>query len=65
MMAACRKLYEYSFFVTKIRESIKGGLDLKAAMDKDIEDCIDSDILKEFLLKHRGEMEQLILEKRQ
>ena len=61
MMVACRKLYEYSFFVAKIREYIKSGLDLKAAMDKDIEDCIDSDILKEFLLKHRGEVKQMIL----
>lgn len=61
LMVACRKLYEYSFFVAKIREYIKGGLDLKAAMDKGIQDCIDSDILKEFLLKHRGEVKQMIL----
>ena len=34
---------------------------LGAAMDQAIEDCIRSDILKEFLLKHRGEVKQVIL----
>ena len=30
-------------------------------MDQAIEDCIRFDILKEFLLKHRGEVKQVIL----
>lgn len=61
LMKACRKLYEYSVFVEAIRRRLSTGLKLRAAMDLAIEDCIHSDILKEFLLKHRGEVRQMIL----
>ena len=37
------------------------GMKLGAAMDQAIEDCIRLDILKELLLKHRGEVKQVIL----
>ena len=61
LMEACRKLYEYSCFVETIRDYLNTGMKLGAAMDQSIEDCIRSDILKEFLLKHRGEVKQVIL----
>ena len=61
LMEACRKLYEYSCFVETIRDYLNTGMKLGAAMDQAIEDCIRSDILKEFLLKHRGEVKQVIL----
>ena len=61
LMEACRKLYEYSRFVETIRGYLNTGMKLGAAMDQSIKDCIRSDILKEFLLKHRGEVKQVIL----
>ena len=61
LMEACRKLYEYSRFVETIRDYLNTGMKLGAAMDQSIKDCIRSDILKEFLLKHRGEVKQVIL----
>ena len=61
LMEACRKLYEYSRFVETIRGYLNTGMKLGAAMDQAIEDCIRFDILKEFLLKHRGEVKQVIL----
>ena len=61
LMEACRKLYEYSRFVESIREHLNTGMKLGAAMDQAIEDCIRFDILKEFLLKHQGEVKQVIL----
>ena len=61
LMEACRKLYEYSRFVESIREHLNTGMKLGAAMDQAIEDCIRLDILKELLLKHRGEVKQVIL----
>ena len=61
LMEACRNLYEYSRFVETIRGYLNTGMKLGAAMDQSIEDCIRSDILKEFLLKHRGEVKQVIL----
>ena len=61
LMKACRKLYEYSYFVGKVREHLNEGLTLNAAIDSGIQECIRSDILKPFLLKHRGEVKQVIL----
>ena len=61
LMEACRKLYEYSRFVETIRGYLGTGMKLEAAMDQAIEDCIRLDILKELLLKHRGEVKQMIL----
>ena len=61
LMKACRKLYEYSYFVEKVREYLNEGLTLNAAIDSGIQECIRSDILKPFLLKHRGEVKQVIL----
>ena len=61
LMEACRKLYEYSRFVESIRVYLNTGMKLGAAMDQAIEDCIRLDILKELLLKHRGEVKQVIL----
>ena len=61
LMNACRKLYEYSYFVEKVREYLNEGLTLNAAIDSGIQECIRSDILKPFLLKHRGEVKQVIL----
>ena len=61
LMNACRKLYEYSYVVEKVREYLNEGLTLNAAIDSGIQECIRSDILKPFLLKHRGEVKQVIL----
>ena len=61
LMKACRKLYEYSYFVGRVREYLNEGLTLNAAIDSGIQECIRSDILKPFLLKHRGEVKQVIL----
>ena len=61
LMKACQKLYEYSYFVEKVREYLNEGLTLNAAIDSGIQECIRSDILKPFLLKHRGEVKQVIL----
>ena len=61
LMNACRKLYEYSYFVEKVREYLNEGLTLNAAIDSGIQECIRSDILKPFLLKHRREVKQVIL----
>ena len=61
LMEACRKLYEYAWLVEKIREHLKAGLELEAAMERAIQESIDSGILRDFLLKHRGEVKQVIL----
>ncbi len=61
LMAACRKLYEYSYFVEKVREFLKKGLTREAAVDQAVEDCIKADILRDFLSLHRAEVKDVIL----
>ena len=61
LMKACRKLYEYACLVEKVREYLSQGLKLEPAVDKAVQYCIEADILKEFLLKHRAEVKQVIL----
>ena len=61
LMAACRKLYEYSYFVEKVREFLRNGLTRDAAIDLAAEHCIETDILKNFLIRHRAEVKQVIL----
>ena len=61
LMEACRKLHEYAYFVEKVREYLKEGLTLEASIDQAVVHCINENILKEFLEKHRGEVKNVIL----
>lgn len=61
MMKSCRKLYEYAFLINAVRSRLNEGLHLEAAVDQAVEDCIQNDILKSFLLKHREEVREMIL----
>ncbi len=62
LMESCRKLYEYAWLVERVREKLRSGLKLRAAVDRAVEDAIGNGILKEFLLKHRREVMEMILE---
>ena len=61
MMKSCRKLYEYAFLINAVRSRLNEGLHLEAAVDQAVEDCIQHDVLKNFLLKHREEVREMIL----
>ncbi len=61
LMKGCRKLYEYSFFVAQVRDSLMKGKILAAAIDEAVESCIKQNILAEFLRKHRAEVKIMIL----
>lgn len=63
LLERCRRLFGYSYLIQQVRHYMDQGLVLEAAMDKAIEDCIAQGILKEFLLKHRGEVRDVILTK--
>ena len=47
LMGACRKLYEYAYFVQKVREFLGEGLIRDAAIDRAVVHCIEADILKD------------------
>lgn len=61
LMKSCRKLYEYSYLIAKIREFLSGGFTLTAAVDQAVETCIREDVLANFLKKHRAEVNNMIL----
>ena len=52
---ACRTLREYAVFTDKMRKYAK-TMDIEAAAERTIEECIQEDILREFLTKHRAEV---------
>ena len=56
MVAKCEALYGYARFVEKVRGNIKTGLELTAAITKAVKDCVDEDILADFLLTHSSEV---------
>jgi len=56
LLEKCRTLKEYSTFVSKVREycSIYDNLDM--AIEASIEECINSNILADYLKEHRGDV---------
>ena len=61
LMERCKQLQEYSFLIDLIRRYSRITHTLEQAVDLAVEDCIEQGILKEFLLKHRGEVNNVIL----
>jgi len=61
LMEKCRKLYEYSYLIEKIRDYLGIGKTLESAIDLAINDCVINGILEEYLRKHRAEVKFMIL----
>ena len=55
LMEQCRTLWEYAQYVTKVREYAE-NLELDAAVECAIRECIGQGILKELLLRNRSEV---------
>lgn len=61
LMEKCKQLRDYSILVYRIRENQNEDRDLKSAVDKAIDDCIDDDVMREFLVKCRAEVRNMVL----
>lgn len=61
LMEASKKLHDYSYFVNEVYSNQDAGMDLEDAIDKAIEDCIENDILAEYLERHRSEVFDMLL----
>jgi hypothetical protein len=61
LMEQCDTLQGYSFLVMKIREFQALGMTLEEAADAACQYCIEHDILKNFLLKNRNEVTNVLL----
>ena len=62
LMEACRELYEYSYLIEQIRVGLRQKLPLPDSVDQAVDHCIDQNILKNFLQRHRSEVKNMILE---
>lgn len=56
ILSECSTLNQYSYFVDKIRKLIDSGYNRDEAIQKSIEECVNENVLKDFLLKHGTEV---------
>ena len=63
LLESCKRLHDYSYFVASVREFINKGYEKKRAIQQAIDLCIEEGILKDVLLKHRAEVEEMFLTK--
>ena len=55
IMDSCHVLYEYAVFVAKIKR-YRDSMALKEAIDLTVRECIEENILRDFLEQHRREV---------
>lgn len=60
LMERCRPLKEYAIFVDMIRKNLDKGMKIQQAAHKTVEKCLEKGILKDILLKEKGEIEDMI-----
>ena len=56
IMEKCKPLQDYAILVDRIRENIAKGCSTQDSVDKAVVQCIQENILAEFLRKHRAEV---------
>ena len=56
MMRKSKTLGEYAAFVACARENIENGLSLEEALKKAVRDCVNGDILKDFLKNYGSDV---------
>lgn len=55
ILEQCRPLYEYSWFIQRIKEYLRDGLERDMAIIKAVKDCERDGILTDFVKKHGSE----------
>jgi hypothetical protein len=58
----CPLLGGYATFIFMVQENQKNGMSREDAVKKAVLDCINQNVLKEFLEQHRGEVVSMLLE---
>ena len=61
LMEKCRMLKDYSLFIDKVREYKETKSSLKEAIDEASVYCMKHDIMKDYLIKHRNEVRDVLL----
>lgn len=60
LMERCNTLREYSIFVGKVKENVK-MMELLQAINLAVDECIEEDVLKEFLIERRADVVNALL----
>lgn len=61
MMKQCRKLWEYSYFIDCMKQKLGEGMPLRKAMKRAIQQCIDQNVMADFLRENRMAVPGMIL----
>lgn len=61
LLEKCRRLWEYSEFVSEVNENLDKRMSFKAAVIKAIDSCIEKGILEDILRKNQAEVLHMIL----
>ncbi len=61
LMEKCRRLEEYSILVSNVRKYLAEGKTLDRAVEEAVDECIESNILRDILVKNRAEVIGMIL----
>lgn len=61
LMKRCKPLYEYSWFVDRIRTGINSGMTQPEAVDETIEEMPDDFVIRPTLIRHRAEVESMYI----
>ena len=56
ILTRCKALDEYSKFIEHISKNVYNGMERDAAVIKAVDDCIDEDVLRDILVKHKSEV---------
>jgi len=60
MVKRCARLYEYSILIGRLHQYRREKLSPEEAAQRAVVDCIDQNVLKDFLLKHKGRIINMI-----
>lgn len=61
LMEKCRRLWEYSELSFEVEENIKNGMGREEAVHTAIETCIERGILRDILVREKGEVMHMLL----
>ena len=61
LLEKCRRLEEYSEFVSRIHDALGRGMSLKHAIETAMDSCIEEGILKDMLIRQKTEVMHMLL----
>lgn len=61
LLLKCKPLFDYMYFINAIKDRLRKGFNKEMSIKDSIEDCIQNDILSDFLKKSRNEAYDMVL----